>query len=338
MISVVIFTANRPDLLRTALGSVQRQTELASIGEVIVSENGGNRASEQVCLDFSALPIRYIYRDPPLADHLSQLLRDAKYEYVAILFDDDWWGPNHIQNGLRHLSGKSDISCYYSAYFMVRGEACALQCHPTLEFWAASEFSSFEDHWKLTLKDTAVACLVDVPCTFASMIAPAKYLKQAWAEVIKSGNKYDTDRTLAVELAQLGPILVNPVPEVFVRFHPGQDKNRYSPAQITQFKKNSLMHLLDACKKNGFKLGAELDLRLTSAGDNEVGAVCDAILNNYECVVTEHLVESKALLQRWEDRQRHRRRGPVGRMVKKLTKHVPSALVAGVRKVLQPKR
>ena len=42
------------------------QTWRAGIAEVIVVENGGNRASEAVCGEFSSLPIRYFYRDRPL--------------------------------------------------------------------------------------------------------------------------------------------------------------------------------------------------------------------------------------------------------------------------------
>jgi glycosyltransferase involved in cell wall biosynthesis len=44
---VLLPTANRPDLLRTALASVARQACLDRVVQVVVSENGRNRDSER---------------------------------------------------------------------------------------------------------------------------------------------------------------------------------------------------------------------------------------------------------------------------------------------------
>src|SRR5688500_8616761 len=116
MISVLLPTTNRPHFLRTALSSIQRQTALDKITEVIVSENAGGKASEEICKEFKALPIRYIFRDPPVSGkrHFQLLFEGAANEHVAMLHDDDWWDPHHIENGLKHFSTNEGISCYYS--------------------------------------------------------------------------------------------------------------------------------------------------------------------------------------------------------------------------------
>jgi hypothetical protein len=64
MINVIIPTASRPQMLRTALQSVAAQTAVDEIDRVFVSENGGNRESEKICAEFPALPITYIFRTP----------------------------------------------------------------------------------------------------------------------------------------------------------------------------------------------------------------------------------------------------------------------------------
>ena len=338
MISVIIPTANRPNFLRTALNSIQRQTALNKISEVIVSENGGTKASEHVCRDFGSLPINYVYRDPQttIVEHFSTLIQETRNEFSAVLFDDDWWAANHIENGLKHFAAGSDLTCYFSAYFMVQGEASELQCHPTTEFWAGSGFRSFEEPWRLTLKDTAVACLVDVPCTYSSIITPIKYLKKAWLEVIKSGNKYDNDRTLTLELAQQGPIIVNPVPETFVRFHPGQDKNRSSPDQVMAFKRSSLMHLVDVCHRHQIDLGAELDARLLNASSTQRRTVCNAILANYDSVISENIVDSKVLLNFFEANHQQIISSKKWRVIKHIAKQIlPPIILESTRRFRQ---
>jgi len=74
-VSVLIPTAKRPDLLHTALESVDRQTEIARIGEVVVIENGEDRGSADVCKRFPNLPIRYLYRNPTVSAWAGMLPR-----------------------------------------------------------------------------------------------------------------------------------------------------------------------------------------------------------------------------------------------------------------------
>jgi glycosyltransferase involved in cell wall biosynthesis len=65
-LSVVVPTAARPAYLRTALKSVANQTAADNILEVIVSENLSDKTSQGVCEEFPSLPIKYVFRNPPL--------------------------------------------------------------------------------------------------------------------------------------------------------------------------------------------------------------------------------------------------------------------------------
>lgn len=335
MITVVIPTTNRPAFLRTAIKSVQRQTALHKITEIIVSENAGSRSSEEVCQEFEGLPIRYIFRDPPVdyMQHFNLLFTEPTNDYIAMLHDDDWWAPTHIQNSVRHFAEHSAISCYYSAYFMVESERGRLKCHPTQEFWAGAGFPSFETEWTLTLADTAVACLIDVPCHYSSMIGPRAFMEKAWGKVLKSGNTYDTDRTLTLEFATLGRIVVNPNPEIFVRFHPEQSKNRSSEDEVKQFKKASVEYLLNLCRQHHLDLGKEFDRRMAAAPEGEASAVCEAILRNYEHIVTENLIQSQVLSKYWQQT----RAGRNGRFVRKLLKRILPPVMTDGWKVMRRK-
>jgi hypothetical protein len=62
-LSVLSPTANQPLLLRRALKSVARQSGVDQIQEVLVSENLKNWESENICRQFTNLPIRYLCID-----------------------------------------------------------------------------------------------------------------------------------------------------------------------------------------------------------------------------------------------------------------------------------
>ena len=103
MVTIIIPTASRPGMLRTALESVANQTAVSRIGQIFVSENGGSRDSEIVCARFPSLPITYQYREPttPPLEHMQILMRECLHgELTAFLHDDDWWTPTHLASAL----------------------------------------------------------------------------------------------------------------------------------------------------------------------------------------------------------------------------------------------
>ena len=63
-VTIVVPTRRRPDLLRSALLSMQNQRRPGLIAEVLVSENSEDGHSEAVCRSFQDLPIRSLRQDP----------------------------------------------------------------------------------------------------------------------------------------------------------------------------------------------------------------------------------------------------------------------------------
>jgi predicted O-linked N-acetylglucosamine transferase (SPINDLY family)/glycosyltransferase involved in cell wall biosynthesis len=230
MIEIVIATCNRPEMLRTALKSVAAQTIRSRIGSVIVSENGGNKESAKVCAEFTSLPINYIFRDPPLSamEHARILsLRETTEKYTAILHDDDWWCPNHLESAFYNLEKAPYASVYHSGVFEVNGESSVLRCDNNFCFWFGSGYSPITSVWDLSEKQVILSCLLHTPARYSSLVAKADFLKSAIEEVLATGNTFDNDRMLTIKLSQGGNVLYNPIPQVFVRSHSTQDQWTY---------------------------------------------------------------------------------------------------------------
>jgi len=265
------------------------------------------------------LPIRYLYRDPEEAKRgFALMLKEVETEFIAILFDDDWWGPDHIANGARYCREERGLGCYFSAYFMVEGERSRLSTHATTEFWFGAGFPSLEADWKLNLADAVSACLVDPPCTYSSMIAPLDKLKNAYRTQLKIGNPYDSDRLMTLELAKQGLLVVNPIPEVFVRFHPGQDKNRFSRDDVKRFKSMSIMHLLSICHEHNIDVGREFDARITHADKRMASQICQRIVEDSEDFLKDGRIDSLVLRKYWMQVCAARREGRVRKVAKQL--------------------
>src|SRR5580658_10308150 len=99
-ITVVIPAAGRPQFLSCLLDSIQRQSAIDRVAEIIVSEDSGNRESKNIVAKFKELPIRYVSRESPLGflgHHKALLCDEARSPLTALLHDDDWWAPQHLE-------------------------------------------------------------------------------------------------------------------------------------------------------------------------------------------------------------------------------------------------
>jgi hypothetical protein len=247
MVNVVIGTANRPQMLRQALRSVSAQTARKSISTVLVSENGGNRESRQICAEFPELPIKYVFREPAVSplEHGRILMSEGLCdEFTAILHDDDWWSPDHIANGLLGLQTHPSASSFYSCHFEVAGESSVLWCENNLLFWFGAGFPDLSELWKLSLDHITLAALLATPGRFSTIIARTEMLRNAFAVVLALNNPFDSDRMLIVQLARCGSVLYRPVPDVFIRRHPNQDSWSFAERSRAQHMINTTEWLL----------------------------------------------------------------------------------------------
>ena len=225
MLTLLLPTAARPAMLRTALASVASQSALSKITRIIVSENGGARESEAVCAEFPTLPISYFFCSPALTplEHGRVLMRDfLQGEFTAILHDDDWWSPNHLANALAALEAHPDGAVYGSGHFVVSGESSMLNCSGNLFPWFGANFPEFAPVWRLSRLNVLMAELLGTVAHYSTLVVRTGALRES-AYVYDLDNTFDNDRMLLFALSKFGPLLFNPTPDVFVRNHGVQD-------------------------------------------------------------------------------------------------------------------
>jgi hypothetical protein len=122
-LTVFITTRDRPDCLRTALRSVRLQTGRSRIREVFISDNGAEKISA-VLKEFQDLPIRYVEApyDTDFCTHMRLALPQINTPLLAMLHDDDWWHPGHVESSLQALDAAPDAACVLSANLWVASE------------------------------------------------------------------------------------------------------------------------------------------------------------------------------------------------------------------------
>jgi LmbE family N-acetylglucosaminyl deacetylase/glycosyltransferase involved in cell wall biosynthesis len=119
LVSVIVRTRNRPQLLRECLGSIAAQT-YRNIEVVLV--NDGGESVEHVLAEFSPfLRISPIVHSKPIGrpGALNAGITQAKGEFIAYLDDDDVYYPDHIEALVRLLReghyqvGYTDVCSVY---------------------------------------------------------------------------------------------------------------------------------------------------------------------------------------------------------------------------------
>ena len=228
-LSVFIPTCNRPTMLRTALFSVANQTAIDQVSEVIVIENGLCRESKAICDEFPNLPINYLFRETPLSPGIESIDDAMKYihgDFLAILFDDDWWLESHLERAMGSFTMWDNVIASYANCITTSGEQSPFsgffcQFNP----WFAATEKQKLDRWQFSLADLLVANLISTAFHFSSLVVT----REVWMhsiEVIRDGNPYDIDRLLAVEFGKFGSVIADHIPSVVVRMHPGQEAIR----------------------------------------------------------------------------------------------------------------
>ena len=103
LVSVIIPTRDRPDLLRKALESVHRQT-YQPVEVLVVDENDpqsdGQRATMTVVKEYeSRLDIEFLTNRNPtwVCRARNEAAQRSRGEFLAFLDDDDWWRPEKVR-------------------------------------------------------------------------------------------------------------------------------------------------------------------------------------------------------------------------------------------------
>ena len=122
LVSVLISTFNRPDLLKKAIASVRAQSVVEI--EILVRDDGGNGGAMGVLAEFE--DARIVYRRNPtnvgLAATNILLYTEARGKYIAHLDDDDEWEPQFLARMLEPLERHPDVNLVFCNHVVVDRE------------------------------------------------------------------------------------------------------------------------------------------------------------------------------------------------------------------------
>ena len=224
MINVILPTASRPEMLRTALQSIAGQTAVDAIDQVLVSENGGNRDSEKICAEFPTLPITYIFRTPmPAVEHGRVLVQQClQSDLTAFLHDDDWWTTTHLARAIEVLQAHPNSGAYGAGHFVVSGESSMLNCSGNLFPWFGAGYAPMTQVWEMPQMNVLLGELLGTISHYSTLVARTEVLRKA-AYIFDLGNSFDNDRMLIFALSTFADFVFNPLPEGFIRDHGKQD-------------------------------------------------------------------------------------------------------------------
>lgn len=113
LVSVVVTTHNRCNLMKRAVNSIQNQT-YANLEIIIVDDNSSDDTEKSVkALLSSDDRIRYIriQKNESKGGNYARNkgIENSRGEYIAFLDDDDVWYPNKIKKQLECLKGNSEL-------------------------------------------------------------------------------------------------------------------------------------------------------------------------------------------------------------------------------------
>lgn len=113
LVSAVIITHNRSELLKKAVESVKRQT-YPNI-EIIVVDDASTDNTEQICQNMQG--IRYFRIEPEDSAGSNKARNEgiklAQGEYIALLDDDDEWLPTKVEKQVLFMQKNPDYGAVY---------------------------------------------------------------------------------------------------------------------------------------------------------------------------------------------------------------------------------
>lgn len=139
-VSIVVPTFRRPTFLREALRSAVAQTYTDI--EILVCDNGADRATEQVVAEFADRRIRYLPRptDLGMLRNAVQGFQEARGDLVMKLDDDDLLEPTAVAALLAPMRAHPEVTVAFGRFTLIDASG-----HPLVRESAAHEAASGRD-------------------------------------------------------------------------------------------------------------------------------------------------------------------------------------------------
>lgn len=121
LVSAIITTCDRPEMLELALRSVQAQT-FRDV-EILVCDDASDDRTAKLVLNAGCTDPRIIYcrNEPRLGQRSNALsgLRQAKGEFVAFCHDDDTWEPDFLTRTMAAMAAHPETVAVFSDHWIM---------------------------------------------------------------------------------------------------------------------------------------------------------------------------------------------------------------------------
>lgn len=135
MVSIILPTYNRANIIRRALDSILSQTYPSY--EIIVVDDGSTDETASIVGTIEDSRIRYIplEKNQGVAHARNVGIQEAKYHYLAFLDSDDEWKPNKLELQMRKMtSSKKKLGMVYCRMGGVRRDGKSRFVCPSEEY------------------------------------------------------------------------------------------------------------------------------------------------------------------------------------------------------------
>jgi glycosyltransferase involved in cell wall biosynthesis/SAM-dependent methyltransferase len=237
IISILLPTVNRPLFLKKALESIAEQTIVNNVCEVIVSENGGDKASEAVCGEFSDLPIKYFYQEKQLspAQHIKKVFNICSGNFIAFLSDDDWWAPGHLETAILSLNRhKSAAAVFSRAVYVVDEEIKYDRTIPAPAFSVVPASSFVKNEYVYKHHEIVSCCWLFTPFHISTIAGRRDVLASSVNKLYDEVDFYNSDRELFPLIAEEGDILFNDTPDTYIRWYDGNSTKKVKKEKLDE--------------------------------------------------------------------------------------------------------
>ncbi len=120
LVSVIVPTRDRPQLLRKALASIRAVEGPDLSFEILVGDNGESEETENAVAEFGGIYLKQCREGPAAARNIG--LRIASGEFIAFLDDDDEWAPGNIRPQIALFDADPGIDAIFGQIVYVSGD------------------------------------------------------------------------------------------------------------------------------------------------------------------------------------------------------------------------